>query len=244
MNEKVKWAHLEGFDKVKWALPGLVWAEIQSSTMKIDRSLEVLDVAEPSRRLLHPLDGGVDGLQASIGEPVLEGGQDVREVPPNQLRHRRHRGQPAMSGRPEPAGEAGQSRAAIGVVPEPAEAFLEGPGAHHLEIAMLEMPQGRPLRVTHVLRPHPEVLRPRKALVVSLLQCPVLGLAHVVHRIIGVLLNVKLVEDDLGRGVVHVGQRRLDVRLPHPSQWPAAPPAGPGPVCPKTHPGFPASGPS
>lgn len=52
--------------------------------MKVDRRLKVFDVAEePSGCLLHPLDGGVDGLQASIGEPVLEVRQDIREVPPD-----------------------------------------------------------------------------------------------------------------------------------------------------------------
>ena len=59
--------------------------------MKVDRRLEVFDVPEPPSGFLHPLDGGVDGLQAGVGEPVPEVGQDVREVALDQLGHRRHR---------------------------------------------------------------------------------------------------------------------------------------------------------
>ena len=58
-------------------------------------------------------------------------------------------------------------------------------------------------------------LRPRKPVVLSLLQGPVLGLAHPVHRVVKVFGDVELVKDDLRRGVIHVGERRLDVGLPH-----------------------------
>jgi len=184
--------------------------------VKVDRRLEVLDVAEPPRRLLDPLDGGIDGLEACVGEPVPQVGQDVWEVPVNQLRHRRHRGQPAVSGPPEPAGEEGQGSATIGVVPELAEALLEGPRSRDLEVAVLQALEDRALGITHRLGSHePEVLRPREARVVRLLQCPVLGLAHLVHRGMDVLFDVELIEDDLRGGVVHMRQRRLDVRFPH-----------------------------
>jgi hypothetical protein len=42
------------------ALPAFVWVEIESSTVEVDGRLEVLRVAEAARRLLDPLDDGVD----------------------------------------------------------------------------------------------------------------------------------------------------------------------------------------
>jgi len=73
--------------------------------VKVDRRLEVLDVPEPQRRLVHPLDGGVHGLEAGIGQPVPEVGEDVREVALNELGHLDHRRQLAVGGAPEPASE-------------------------------------------------------------------------------------------------------------------------------------------
>ncbi len=64
----------------EWVLPGFVWVNIQSPTMNVDRCPEVFDVPESPSGFLHPLDAGVDGLQAGIGEPVLEVGHDVREA--------------------------------------------------------------------------------------------------------------------------------------------------------------------
>jgi hypothetical protein len=59
---------------------------------------------------------------------MLQIGEHVGEVALNQLRHLGHRGQPAMGGAPEPAGEELLGRATVCVVPELAEALLEGPG--------------------------------------------------------------------------------------------------------------------
>src|SRR5262249_46320978 len=46
------------------ALPGFVWVEIEATAVEEDGRLEVLGVAEPARRLLHPLDDLVDALEA------------------------------------------------------------------------------------------------------------------------------------------------------------------------------------
>jgi len=73
--------------------------------VKVDRRLEVFDIAESPRGFLHPLDRGVHGLQLGVGEPVLEVGQDVREVAPDELGHCGHRLEPAVGSAPEPAGE-------------------------------------------------------------------------------------------------------------------------------------------
>lgn len=70
------------------ALPDVVWVKIESPAGKVDRGLEVLDIADPPSGVLHPLDSGVHSRQVGIGEPVPEVGQDVREVGPEQRRHR------------------------------------------------------------------------------------------------------------------------------------------------------------
>ena len=119
--------------------------------MEVDRRLEVLDIPEPPRGLIHPLDGGVDSLQASVGEPVPEVGQDVREVALDQLGHRGHGLQPAVGGPPEPPGEERLRGPAVRVLPEVAEPLLEGSGPGDFEIAPLEPPEGRSLRVGHGL---------------------------------------------------------------------------------------------
>ena len=64
--------------------------------MKVDRRLEVFDVSEAPGGFLHPLDRGVHGLQAGIGEPVPEVSQDVREVALDEFAHLSHRLQPAV----------------------------------------------------------------------------------------------------------------------------------------------------
>jgi len=56
-----------------------VWLKIEASKVKADRRLDVFDVPEALGGFLHPLDRGVHGLHAGIGEPVQEIGQAVRE---------------------------------------------------------------------------------------------------------------------------------------------------------------------
>ena len=110
------------------ALPGLVWVEIQSSTIEIDRDLKMLDVAEAACRFLHPLDGRIDRLEAGIGDSMLQIGQHVGQMAADALRDLGHRPQPAVRGAPELAGKELLGDAPIGVIPELAEALLEGPG--------------------------------------------------------------------------------------------------------------------
>src|SRR5262249_9506499 len=119
------------------ALPAFVWVEIESSTVKVDGGLEVLRVAEAAGRLLDPLDHRVDRLETRIGEAVLQVGQQIGQVALDQLGDHDHRPQAAVGGAPEPAPEEAARRAKVGVLPEGPEPFLEGPGAGHLEIALL-----------------------------------------------------------------------------------------------------------
>lgn len=87
------------------ALPDLVRVAIESSTMEIDRDLEMLDVAEAACRFLDPLDRGVDGFHARIRDAMPQIGEHVGEAALDQLRDLRHRSQSAMGGPPEPGGE-------------------------------------------------------------------------------------------------------------------------------------------
>ncbi len=57
--------------------------------MEVDRRLEVLGGAEPAGRFLHPPDDGVDTLEAGVGKAMREIGAQVRQMPLDQLGHRR-----------------------------------------------------------------------------------------------------------------------------------------------------------
>jgi len=67
------------------------WREIQPSTMKVDRGLEMLDVPEAARRSLDPLNRGIDCLQTGVGDPVLQIRRHVGQMPPDLLGDRGHR---------------------------------------------------------------------------------------------------------------------------------------------------------
>ena len=66
--------------------------------MELDRRLEVIGVSETAGGLLDSLDGGVDGFETGVGEPVVEVGQDVGQMALDQLVHLGHGLQPAVSG--------------------------------------------------------------------------------------------------------------------------------------------------
>src|SRR5262249_22357044 len=117
------------------ALPAFVWVEIKSSAVKVDGDLEVLRVAEAAWRLLHPLDHGVDCLEARVGEAVLQVGQEVGQVALDELGDRDHGSQAAVGCAPEPTREERAGCPEVGVLPEGPEPFLERPRARHLEIA-------------------------------------------------------------------------------------------------------------
>src|SRR5262249_61456368 len=106
------------------ALPAFVWVEIKSSAVKVDGDLEVLRVAEAAGRLLHPLDHGVDCLEARVGEAVLQVGQEVGQVALDELGDRDHGSRGAGGGGPEPTGEERRGAPGGGDAPERPERFL------------------------------------------------------------------------------------------------------------------------
>lgn len=192
------------------------WIEIQSSTMEIDRGFEMLDVAEAPGRFLDPLNGGIEGFHARIRDAMPDIGQHVGEVAPNQLGDRRHRRQATVGGAPEPAGKEGLRGAAIGIVPELAEALLERPGPCHFEVRVLHGAEEGALFGRHVRGPHePEILCAGQTRVINLLQHAMLRAADPIHSVMQVLGHMELIEDNLAIGLCQVSARRLNVRLPH-----------------------------
>ena len=67
---------------------------------------------------------------------------------------------------PEPAGEERAGGPGVPVLPERAEALLEGPGATDLEVLAVQSPEGRPLLIGKILwSPQPQVLGAREPLI-------------------------------------------------------------------------------
>ena len=62
--------------------------------MEVDGVNEVLSVPEASRRVLHPLDLGIDGFASRVCDPVPQVRDDVLEPPLEHPRHLDHRLQP------------------------------------------------------------------------------------------------------------------------------------------------------
>ena len=76
----------------------------------------------------------------------------------------------------------------VGIAPELAEALLERPGPHHLEVGSLQGLEGGPLLGGHGRRAHePEVLVPCQASIAVLLEHPVFRPPHLVHSLMEML---------------------------------------------------------
>src|SRR5271157_6200857 len=68
--------------------------QVEAATVEIDRMDEILLVAEASRRVLHPLDLGIDRFASRVRDPVSQVRDDVLEPPFEHPRHLDHRLQP------------------------------------------------------------------------------------------------------------------------------------------------------
>jgi len=197
------------------ALPAFVWVKIQAAAVEVDRRLEVFGVAETAGGLLDPLDDGVDTLEPGVGEVMAQVGQQVRQVTLDELGDRRHGREPAMGGAPEPTGEERGGHAGVAVLPEGAEALLEGPGPADLEVLPLQGAERGPLRLAQILGPaQPQVLGARQAFIANALEGPVLAAPHPIDGLVQMFDDVELVEHDLLVRFGQVRARRLHVGLP------------------------------
>src|SRR5215467_665775 len=68
--------------------------QIEPAAVKVDRMNEVLFVAKTSRRILYPLDFGIDRFAGRVGDAVPQVRDDVLEPSFDHPRHLDHRLQP------------------------------------------------------------------------------------------------------------------------------------------------------
>ena len=89
--------------------------------MEVDSDFEMLGITEAAGRLLHPLDDGIDRLEAGVGDSMAQVGEQVEEVAANQLGHFDHRREATVGGPPVPAGEELPGGPGVAVLSEGAE---------------------------------------------------------------------------------------------------------------------------
>ena len=70
------------------------WGHVEAATVEVDRVHEVLPVPEAPRRVLHPLDLGIDGFAGRVSDPMPQVRDDVFESPFEHPRYLDHRLQP------------------------------------------------------------------------------------------------------------------------------------------------------
>jgi hypothetical protein len=58
-----------------------LWSEIQTAAVEVDGVNKILFIAEAAGGVLDPLDFGIDGFAAGIGDPVSQVRDDVFEPP-------------------------------------------------------------------------------------------------------------------------------------------------------------------
>jgi len=177
---------------------------------------EVLQVAEAPRRVLDPLDLGVDPFRDGVCDPMLEIGEDVGQVRLEHPRHLLDGFQARADGPAIPPLEEALRRPSIDVLPEVHDGLLQRPSPGRSELAFPQGLELTPQFLRELLRVlQPQVLRLLEPLIPLRLEHPVLLPPHLVHRIVQVLHDVELVEDDLLFCVRQVVHRGLDVRFPH-----------------------------
>ena len=71
-----------------------LWGQVEAAAMEVDRVNEVLFVPKASRRVLHPLNLGIDRFAGCVGDAVPQVCDDVLEPPLEHPRHVDHRLQP------------------------------------------------------------------------------------------------------------------------------------------------------
>ena len=110
--------------------------QVQTTAVEVDGCLEVLFVPESARRVLDPLNPGIDGLTCSVGNPVTEVRYDVLEASFQHARDVDHRLQTTSRRPPVPPAEVLPRRSLVRVFKQRHPGFLQCPGSRRFEVTV------------------------------------------------------------------------------------------------------------
>jgi len=119
--------------------------------MEVDCRLVMFAIAEAAGHFFHPLHLAVQAFGGSLGDAMLEAGQDVVQVSLQGLRRLHHRSQ-ARVGRPRvPAAE--EVRRGLGLIkgPELPQRFFDRPGSPRLQVLSLYGLESRSALLRYIL---------------------------------------------------------------------------------------------
>ena len=196
--------------------------KVEFSAEEEDASAVVGEVSESSCGGFQGLDKGVEAFGGAVADAVAEPGEDVGQVVLDHLGGLLDRWQLAAASPLIPLREKLVRVACVGVFPEPAELFADGPRSGGLELRLFQRFELQPFVVAQVLRiEEPKLFGPCECLVSILLQGFVFLTSNLVDGLIEVLADVEPVMHDFGlRGVLldtvlegfpHVDRHRFDV---------------------------------
>src|SRR3989442_56950 len=180
----------------------------------LDLEQEVLVISIPTAAPEHGADVAVDGLDRAERDLLMAVGEDAVEMPQQELGDLAERWQALPPEGAEPGREEALRRPLIGVVPEMGELLLEQVGFGEAAVErqqLLDQATLVALQMRPAAQEHPP-LAPQQAAGGAAL-AEELGAPRLVHRVVDVAQDVKLVVDDAGLG--QVGPEALRERLPH-----------------------------
>jgi hypothetical protein len=111
-------------------------SQVQTATVEQDGGSKVLLVAETMRRVLDPLDLGIDGFAGSVGDAVAEVGNYVLKAPLQGSSHFEHGAQPTAYGPALPPTKMFSRGPLILVVEECHGGLFQSPGPCRLQPAL------------------------------------------------------------------------------------------------------------
>ena len=184
--------------------------------MEIDGDLEIVRIAIATGALLNGSDLGVQPFGDGVGYAMREIGEDIRQMPLDQLCNVDH-GRQAAVRRPEipTLPELGRP-CRRGVAPQFPQRLLDGPRPTSLEFGAFEFIESSARLVGHVLRVgQPQILALGQSGISCRHQRFVLLLSDLVHRINHVPHDVEAVEHHLAVGIGNLVLAGADVSRPH-----------------------------
>ena len=182
--------------------------------MEIDGSLEVVPVSEATSAFLYCGDFRVQPFRNSIGDAMSEVGQDVGQMPRQELGLLDHGPQAAMR-RPEIPLLPEALRAELGAaVPHFPQRFFERPGARRFQVVALDLVESFTRRFRQVFRAvQPQVFAALEPVVALFQQVFVFLLAHFINALTDMLHDVESVKHHLVIGLRNVFPARADIQI-------------------------------